>query len=57
MLVESNKLLSAVLMEVHTCTVLLPKDATSALFKGFFLPWLLSVETKPRDEPVPRVGV
>lgn len=36
MLVESNKLLSAVLMEVHTCTVLLPKDATSALFKGFF---------------------
>lgn len=28
MLVESNKLLSKIFMEVHTCTFLFPKDAT-----------------------------
>lgn len=54
MLVESNKLPCAAAMGVHTCTVLLPKDAAWALLKGFFSPWILSVESEPRDAPVSR---
>lgn len=56
MLVESNKLLSEIFMDVHTWTFLFPKDATQALLRGFFLPWLLSVERKLRNLRVSRKG-
>lgn len=48
-LVESNKLLSEIFTDVRTCAFLFPKDAIQALLQGFFLPWLLSVETKLRN--------
>lgn len=36
-------------MEVHTCTFLLPGDATQAILQGIFLPRLLNVEAKLKD--------
>lgn len=43
-------------MEAHTCTFLLPGDATQAILQGIFLPRLLNVEAKLKDSHVSYQG-